>query len=60
MVRSKSLVFQKLLIYWDFSTQPFLGLKENSPVYLWENVLLMLIGLYTQGMQKTFSECTPH
>ncbi len=24
-------VFQKLLIYWDFHAQPFLGFKENGP-----------------------------
>ncbi len=24
-------VFQKLLIYWDFHTQPSLGFTENSP-----------------------------
>ncbi len=25
------LVFQKLLIYWDFHTQPYLGFTENGP-----------------------------
>ncbi len=43
-------VFQKLLIYWDFHAQPYLGFTENGPKkrkypvrgsYVDENALLM-------------------